>query len=62
MKEYAMYRGDKFIDLGTAKELAERHSTTIKTIWWYAGSRKARTRIKGDNGLIIIPIDDEEEE
>ena len=28
MREYALYRGDTFIDLGTARELAERNNTT----------------------------------
>lgn len=60
MKEYAMYRGDKFIDLGTAKELAERHGVTERTIKYYAQSNRWKNENKG-NRLEVIPLDEEEE-
>lgn len=44
LKEYAMYRGDKFIDIGTARELATKYNTTVKYIHWLAGSSVARER------------------
>lgn len=31
---YALYRGDEFIDVGSAAELAERHGIKPETIRW----------------------------
>lgn len=39
-KEYALYKGEEFIDLGTAEELAKKMNTTVNTILWYAGSNR----------------------
>jgi hypothetical protein len=33
-QRYALYRGDEFIDVGTADELAERHGVRAETIRW----------------------------
>lgn len=57
-KEYALYKGDEFIDIGTVEELAEKLNTTVKTIRWYAGSRKWRDKNGRKNRIIIIPIED----
>ncbi len=32
---YAIYRGDKFIDVGDANELAERQEITKNTLYFY---------------------------
>ncbi|MDV7757429.1 hypothetical protein [Liquorilactobacillus mali] len=29
---YALYRGDEFVDVGTLRELAVRHHTSVKTL------------------------------
>lgn len=29
---YSMYKGDDFVDVGTAKELAQRHKIKINTV------------------------------
>lgn len=34
-QEYALYKGDEFIDLGTIEELAERMGVAPKTIRYY---------------------------
>ena len=57
LKQYAMYKGDEFIDLGTAKELAQKHDTTPETIWWYAYSNGWKKRRK-DNWLLIVPMEE----
>ena len=60
MREYALYRGDTFIDLGTAKELAGKHNTTVKVIQWLAHSKKAeKARENCRNGMIVIPIEED---
>lgn len=60
MKEYAMYKGDTFIDLGTAKELSKRHNIKVKTLYWLATARRldrsGKTRRK-----YLVPIEDGEE-
>lgn len=62
-KEYAIYKGDKFIDLGTREYLAKRFSVTEKYISFLA-SPTARKRGKQDdsNKLIAVKIEDDEEE
>ena len=59
LKRYAMYKGDEFIDLGTAKELAQRHNTTISTIYWYIYSSAWKKKRK-DNWLLIVPMEEED--
>ena len=60
MREYALYRGDTFIDLGTARELAEKYNTTVKVIQWLATANKAKKRAGNcRNGMIVIPIEEE---
>lgn len=58
-KVYAMYKGDKFIDLGTTLELAERLNLSRETLWWYA-TKTARNRKGNRKYLIEIPEDEEE--
>lgn len=53
---FALYRGDRFIDLGTAKELEERTGIKPSTIRRACKAFKIRD-IK--RGLIAIRIDDE---
>ena len=40
--EYAVYRGDQFIDLGTIDYLSEKLGISKKVLWWYAGSKRYR--------------------
>ena len=54
---YAVYKGDTFITMGTAKEIAEKLGIKTKTIYWYM-SNAGKRRIK-ENSLIIIKVDDE---
>jgi len=69
MKEtiYALYVGDTFIDVGTAKEIAERQGITPKTVQYLstpAYLRKLETRKKTSNKgyQIVIKLDMEDEE
>ncbi|HEM5071324.1 TPA: hypothetical protein U1212_001981, partial [Streptococcus suis] len=41
-KEYALYKGDKLLAIGTAKELAEQFDVKVSTIHFY----KSPTYIK----------------
>lgn len=53
---YALYKGDEFIDIGTAAELAEKLNCKVKTIYQYTVPAKRECK----NTLLAIRIDDEE--
>ena len=52
-KIYAIYDGDTFVDVGTEKELREKHGLTKGTIRTYACKSKGKQK-----GRIVIVIDD----
>ena len=56
--EYALYKGDKFIDLGTKKKLAKLLGVKISTITFYA-TPSYRKRGLGEYGnrYIVIKIE-----
>lgn len=55
-REYALYNGDEFIDIGTKKELSERYGLSVATIDWLSSpSGMART---GGKGWVIVRFDD----
>lgn len=60
-KVYAIYKGDKFIDLGTKKELSERLGVKERTIKFYSSpsylKRKAESK---EPYMIAIEVEDEE--
>lgn len=61
---YALYKGDKFIDLGTIKELSERLGMSKSTLWFYTSNAyKTRSQKKNSNNLrILIKIEEIEYE
>lgn len=65
LPEYALYRGDEFIDLGTADELAKKMNVHRNTIKFYA-TKTHRERLEKRNSnynkcLIAIKIEEDEE-
>lgn len=59
---YALYKGDKFIDLGTKEYLAEKLNVTPKTIYYYT-TAAYRKRIKDySKRLFVIKIEDDHQE
>lgn len=68
MNIYAAYRGDTFLDLGTAKQLSASLGVAVKTIRWLTTpSGQKRTDRQGENTqpyekrLIIIKLEKEDE-
>jgi hypothetical protein len=57
---YALYKGDRFIDLGTIKELSERLGITTATLWFYTSKayEKRSEQKKSDNLKILIKIEE----
>ena len=58
-KEYALYKGDKFIDLGTLEYLSKKLNVEKRTISFYSKPSYLK-RSKG-NSYIVIKIEDDEE-
>lgn len=55
---YGVYKGDKFLDVGTAKELSEKFNVKRKTVqYWSTPAHKKRVEESGDlNRLIAVKI------
>ena len=60
MTIYALYKGDKFIDVGTAKEIAERQGMLPKRIRYLAHSKREKTREeKNRKSLVAVVVEQE---
>ncbi len=57
MTEYAIYKGDQFIDLGTVSKLAQKFGVKPDTIKFW--SRPSYLKRIKDNALIAIRIEDD---
>ncbi len=58
--EYALYKGDKFIDIGTKEYLAKLLNVRKETIEFYASPTQLKRN--KDNGYVVVRIDDDERE
>ena len=58
MTEYAMYRGDHFIDLGTVTYLAEKYHKKKKTLKFLATPSAHKRSAK--NSLLLYRMESEE--
>ena len=56
-QEYALYKGDKFIDLGTVTELARRNGLSKSTIMFYSSPAYIKRIKKKDKCYIVIKIE-----
>lgn len=59
-KIFALYKGDKFIDIGTKEYLANLLNVRKETIEFYASPTQLK-RSK-DNCYVVVRIDDDERE
>lgn len=55
---YALYQGDKFVDVGTIAEIAERQHVKEDTIKFY-GYPCYKKRNKGGDAYELFKLDDE---
>ena len=59
---YAIYRGDKFLDLGSLEELGKKFNVKPNTIYFYSTpTYRKRTKPDGNN-FIVIRIGDMNEQ
>lgn len=56
-QEYALYKGDEFIDLGTIEELAERMGVAPKTIRHYQTPTYKKKGKDDFNRKVLIKIE-----
>ena len=61
MKTYALYWGDKFLIVGSRKELAEYLGVKEKTIYFYTTEiYKKRRKYNFDNCYLVIEVEEDE--
>lgn len=63
LKEYAVYKGDDILAIGTDKECAAKLGIKPETVRFYASSKylsRAEKR-KSPNYMIAVKLDDEDE-
>lgn len=63
MKEYALYKGDEILQIGTISEIAEKQKVKEKTVKFYktrAYEKRIQNR-KSKKAKILIEIEREEE-
>lgn len=56
-QEYALYKGDEFIDLGTIEELAERMGVAPNTIRYYQTTIYKKRGKDDSNRKVLIKIE-----
>lgn len=59
---YAMYRGDKFIDLGTLDELSKKFNVKKKTIGFYCSPSYQKRKKDYDKSIVVIRLEKENEQ
>ena len=60
MKDYALYKGDTFIDLGTMYEISVRQKLTLNNLYTVQADTNEYIKKKKFNRLILIEIEEEE--
>lgn len=58
-KTFAIYKGEKLLTSGTAKECAEELNVKVETIWYYK-SAAYQKRGSGKNRRIAIELEEAE--
>lgn len=63
LPEYAVYKGDELLEIGTRKELAKKFNVTVDTVQFWgtpANKRRLASRRKGNSiGKVAVKIEDE---
>lgn len=57
MKEYALYKGEEMLRIGTLDELADWKGVTRKTIQFYQYPTYQNRTKNNKNRMIVIPLD-----
>lgn len=60
MQEYALYKGDRLLAIGTIHQIAKDQGVKPRTVYYYgtkAHKRKLREREESNNARVLVPID-----
>ena len=57
MREYAVYKGEEFITIGTADECAKELGVKSETIRWL--STPTAQKRQGENSIVVVKMEDE---
>lgn len=63
MSEYVVYKGDTFLCIGTAEEVAKHMGWLVKTVYWYTTPqylRRIAKRKSAKNYITVTKIEEEE--
>ncbi|KMY32021.1 hypothetical protein ACZ11_07575 [Lysinibacillus xylanilyticus] len=59
MNEYALYKGEQMVAVGTVYEIAEERGVKPKTIQFYgSGTYQRRSKSKVNNRLQLVKLED----
>lgn len=53
--DYALYKGDEFLDIGSADYLSNKWGLTKKSLYWLATSTRAKN-LKHDRGFVVVSL------
>ena len=59
-KIFAIYKGDRFIDVGTIREMASRLKVKENTLRFYA-TKVHRKRVSEKNGLVVVRLEEDDD-
>lgn len=60
IKEYAMYKGEELLGIGTARELASKLNVKVETIRFYNTPTYKKRVKQGKNRKVLVEIEDDE--
>ena len=58
---YAVYKGERFIDVGTADYLAKVLGITVKSVWYMATPSYRKRIAKSKDAMEVFKIEEDEE-
>ena len=61
-KDFALYKGDRFLTLGSRKELAAYLGVRVDTITFYSSPTYKKRAKEDGNAIVVIRIEDDEED
>lgn len=61
LQQYALYKGEKLLGMGTARELAKQLGIKVDSIYFLQTPTYRKRREKGKNNRVLIRIEDDEE-
>lgn len=61
-RDYVAYRGDDFVDIGSAKELSERLNVPVKTIYWHACCTRHQQLEHFKSTIVFYKVEEDDDE